>query len=163
MKRMTIQEVGKGVAEEKQREREKLKIERENVKMQQEKTDRTSLDPNNKNADVDRTGERKIQEIKSRTGESKGERSEQKDRPQTSSSPRGKGDSPREGGGKSPTVPTLPGVPFTSYQLQADWKRLQSHPDILFEYFKVTIIVLVPFPPFNYDLFYMCYFNFTIL
>ncbi|XP_030828570.1 RNA polymerase II-associated protein 3 [Strongylocentrotus purpuratus] len=140
LKRMTIQEVGKGVAEEKQREREKLKIERENVKMQQEKTDRTSSDRNNQNADVDRTGEKKIQEIKSRTGEGKGERSEQKDRPQTSGSPRGKGDSPREGGGKSPTVssvkPTLPGVPSTSYQLQADWKRLQSHPDILFEYFK---------------------------
>ncbi|XP_041460502.1 RNA polymerase II-associated protein 3-like [Lytechinus variegatus] len=140
LKRMTIQEVGKGVAEEKQREREKMKMEREKLKVKQGKGDSVPSDQRKQNGDLDRTDDKTIQEIKSRTDGSSDGKAMESNCPKSSGSKQGKGDSPRGGGGVSPRVasnkPTVPGVPSTSYQLQADWKRLQSHTDVLFEYFK---------------------------
>ena len=40
-------------------------------------------------------------------------------------------------------APTVPGVPSTSYQFQADYARLKPHPDLFYQYFKVSPRILV--------------------
>ncbi|XP_019634974.1 PREDICTED: RNA polymerase II-associated protein 3-like [Branchiostoma belcheri] len=55
----------------------------------------------------------------------------------TSNVERKKPTSPR---GQPPVVtsdpPAVPGTPVTSLQLQADWRRLHGHPQLLYQYFK---------------------------
>ena len=39
------------------------------------------------------------------------------------------------------TSPRLPPVPTSSFQFQADWKVLRSHPEKFYQYFKVRVCI----------------------
>ena len=141
LKRMVIQEVGKGVAEEKQRRREQRA---------QAKTD--TVQPNGDEsqrqiptADTVKEKDQKIQEIKSRTEDNRTENKEnlnnvvtEKDQGHSNQKSKAAAEN-----AKVPSVsaskPTVPGIPSSSFQLQADWKKLKGYPDLLFEYFKVLL------------------------
>lgn len=131
LKRMTVQEVGKGVAEEKQRERERLKMQKEEADSKSRPAD------NKKGSSIEESSglPGKIQEVKSRTEENpsgQAQNNEQSESPREKTCSSIKGKPPM----MSSTKPAVPNIPPSSFQLQADWKRLKGHPDVLFEYFK---------------------------
>ncbi|XP_072181776.1 RNA polymerase II-associated protein 3-like [Diadema setosum] len=138
LKRMIIQEVGYGVEEENLKEQEKLNDKsnrRDNVPIgigdsktmnfRAEQSECVQSTPT-------------IQDVRP---DSKQAEDKEKTKHQTglSASPRSHGSSVCQRGNHQPrstTKPAIPVVPSSSYQLQADWKRLKGHPDILSEYFK---------------------------